>query len=613
MYDKLGPYDFNDDGTVTFQLLLPNKAVAPAQYGGGGLPRIVEVRVVGTFQEHISGAGANWSAGSAPELKSTDHELGTLFRYRTLKLPEGFYEYKFYVAYENAEPRYIADPCTRYGGNQQQNSAFAVGGGDERVPPLANRRPLAEWIVYELQIDDFTAGLPGSRAPLAKVTDKLDHLQRLGVNAVEFMPWTAWPGEGFSWGYNPFSYFSVAHRYTHDPARPADRLVHLKRLIKLCHERGIAVIMDGVFNHAEAGPPHRGYGYYWLYQDPADSPYVGSFEGGGYFLDLDFANRCTQEFIFDVCRYWIEEYEIDGIRFDYTLGFYRPWDRGVGLPELLSQLRAFLSQTGRKDFALILEHEWDYSSVDVVNKVGATSCWLDPYRSHTMDMLGQRGIDGRIMRLLDAGRDFGPGRVPTIYLENHDHQRFMQKVGARDQWWRTQPYMIALLTSPGAVLLHNGQEWGQMDWMPEPGEEEERHRDMPRVQPRPLRWNELQDGPGQAIFSLYRKLIQIRRAHPALCSANFHPRGWLAERETLDSDGFGVDAARGIAVYHRWAGDQRYYVALNFSDEAQSIEVPVAMDGEWEDLLSGWRAAASGNHIRLEVGPHWGHVFYRRG
>ena len=71
----------------------------------------------------------------------------------------------------------------------------------------------------------------GDRAPINAVRDKLDHLQRLGVNAVEFMPWTAWPGGAFDWGYMPFLYFAVEDRYVRDPKDPLRRLDRLKELI----------------------------------------------------------------------------------------------------------------------------------------------------------------------------------------------------------------------------------------------------------------------------------------------------------------------------------------------------------------------------------------------
>lgn len=625
MYEQFGGLVDRQAKTVTFRLFVPDGERAPSQYEGGGLPRIVGVSVVGSFQDP---ADRRWDIDHPVHLAAGDYVdpasgllKGTVYSHTTAPLPDGFYEYKYLVSFENAPPRLVTDPCARYGGSENQNSGFVVGGHAEAVRPLSSPRlPLADLVIYELMIDDFTARLRRpDEAPLEAVVRRLDDLVRLGVNAVEFMPWTAWtfadePGRDFSWGYNPVQYFSVAHKYTHNPSAETDKLVYLKRLVSECHDRGLHVIMDGVFNHADAAPPDRGFPYYWLYQDPADSPYVGHFAEHAFFQDLDYANRCTLEYIRDACVYWIDNFKLDGIRFDNTLGLYRPGDRGHGLPKLLSELRAHLSRTGNKNFALILEHEWDYGAVGVTNSVGATSCWLDPYRSRSMSYLGDRPagvpqIEPPIMRLLDSGRDFDQGRAPTIYVENHDHQRFMLKAGGRQSWPLTQPYIIALFTSAGAPLVYNGQEYGADNDMPEEG--------GGRVVPRPLDWDWLEAEPGPAVFERYRQMIEIRRRHPGLRSMNFYPRGWDESRAEPDPHGFGIDRARHVVVYHRWGDDgqgrtERFYVVLNFSQQTRQVSFEVPGAAPYRELIGGGTAVPSGGRLHVEVGSNWGAVYYQR-
>lgn len=617
MYEQFGGRERGDTKIAEFRLFIPDEALAPTQYEGGGLPQIKELYVVGDFQAQMG--GANWSAGDATRMTKTQYQDGGLvkgwvYSWQTPPLPDGFYQYKYYVAFENAAPRMVGDPCTRYGEPENQASGFVIGGGNIAVvQPHPDRLPLQDLIIYELMIDDFTQQFLNGRAPLDALKDKLDYLVELGINAIEFMPWTAWPSHEFSWGYNPFQYFSVAHRYTLDPANPTNKIFYLKQLINACHEQGIHVIMDGVFNHAEADPPDRGFAYYWLYQDPADSPYVGNFAAHDFFQDLDYANRCTLEFMRDVCTYWIDEFEIDGIRFDNTLGMYKPDDRGHGLPKLLAELRGHLSETKRRNFALILEHSWDYAAIDVTNKVGATGCWFDKFRQLSEEYLGNRRIDGRIMRMLDAGKDFAAGRAPTTYIENHDHARFILKGGGRSAWWKTQPYMIALFTSPGAVLIYNGQEFGEDYWMPE----DDRFTTEKRVKERPLHWEYLADEPGQKLHALYRQLIKLRKEHPGLRSLNFYPSDWPEQQGALDRNGFGVDVERQIVVYHRWgpAEDgqlERFYIVLNFSDSMQRVELQFPENDGWEDLLSGWRPAVQNFRLQVDVGSNWGHVFFKK-
>ncbi len=621
MYERFGSLVDPATQTVTFRLFVPDGERAPSQYDGGGLPRLTSVAVLGSFQP------VPWDRASALPMPPSDfidpdsHILkGTVYS-SSLKLPAGFYEYKYLVTFENAEPRLLTDPCARYGGRKNQDSGFVIGGTDTAVHPLPTPRlPYADLRIYEMMIDDFTANYKSDKqCPFEAVVDKLDDLVDLGINAIEFMPWTAWvypddaSSHDFSWGYNPAQYFSVAHKYTDDPTSDTDKLVHLKHLVNECHRRGIHVIMDGVFNHAEALPPDRGFPYYWLYQEPADSPYVGDFAEHAFFQDLDYANQCTLEYIRDACIYWIEVFKIDGIRLDNTLGLYKPDDRGHGLPKLLSELRGYLSRTANKNFAFVMEHSWDYAAIDVVNKVGATSCWLDPYRSQSMSYLGDRPagkpqIESSMMRMLNSGLNYGTGRAATIYIENHDHRRFMLKAGGRPFWFLTQPYVIALFTSSGATLVYNGQEYGADNDMPEDGNL--------RVVPRPLDWKTLQQDPGPAIRALYKTMMAIRSAHPGLRSPNFYPDKWDENTTSFDPDGYGIDRDKNLVVYHRWGSDaagktEYFYVALNFSADAQSVSFAVPFNGAWSELLSAGTATAVDGRLNVQLTSNWGAIFFR--
>ena len=615
MYEEFGGLVDQIAKTVTFKLFVPDGERAPAQYLGGGLPRITDVFAVGSFQNPPT---RQWDLTAPLRMTPADYPSsgvpkGTVYTYTSPPLPDGFYEYKYLIKFENAPPRLISDPCTRYPGTENQNSAFVVGGHVETVEPLASPRlPYRDLIVYELMIDDFTAKLKQpNEAPLETIVRKLDDLVSLGINAIEFMPWTAWiypddPNNDYSWGYNKSADFSVAHKYTLNPSTETDKLVYLKRLINECHKRNIHVIMDGVFNHADANPPDRGFPYYWLYQDPADSPYVGNFAAHDFFKDLDYANQCTLEYIRDACIYWIDKFQIDGIRLDNTLGFYKPDDRGHGLPKLLSELRGHFSRHKIANFSLILEHSWDYAAIDVVNSVGATSCWLDPYRGQSMDYLGNRPqgipqIEPGIMRMLDSCRDFGAGRVPTTYLCNHDHMRLMLKAGGRSFWYLTQPYIIALFTSPGATLMYNGDEFGADNDMPECG--------PGRVVARPLDWDWFAQDPGPKVFGIYQKMIGIRKQHPALRSPNFYPSKWDESHTQPDEHGFGIDRSRNVVVYHRWdtASDgqtERYYIALNFSKDDQQIswEVPDGNGNPWQELIGNTVATTASGRLQVTVG-----------
>jgi len=325
---------------VTVRLFFPDNAKDASQYQRGGLPCIRTLQIAGDFQ-HLTGGG-DWDLSTAPEMEAEEHDSGVVWRYDLQDVPDGFYQYKYFATFQNGTTRWCTDPCTKYVGTVNQNAGFVVGGN--QIGPVApNQNPTAfpDMLIYELMLDDFTAGYRGNRPPVDAVLDKLDYLVDLGINTVEFMPWTAWRGDDFDWGYDPYLFFSVENRYIEDPADPLNRLFRLQHMIDALHSRGIGVIMDGVFDHVNAGQvPDTGFGYFWLYHNPADSPFIGNYAAAGYFQDLDYHNGCTQQFTTDVCTYWLDRYQLDGIRFDYVQGIFDPADPSHGIPKLIQDLKA---------------------------------------------------------------------------------------------------------------------------------------------------------------------------------------------------------------------------------------------------------------------------------
>ncbi|MCB1018814.1 MAG: 1,4-alpha-glucan branching enzyme, partial [Acidobacteria bacterium] len=581
---------------VSFQLFLPENTVDPTQYVRGGSPRIRIIRVAGDFQALLG--GESWDPLTAPAMSRQPHPSGWLYRYDLpLDLPEGFYEYKYFVTFEDDSRRWCSDPCSKYGGSgEHENAGFAIGGNRVDVRPVQRPKPLQDLTLYELMIDDFTAELRGDGAPIDAVRQRVDYFERLGVNAVEMMPWTAWPGGDFSWGYDPVQFFAVEYRYINDPAEPADKLYRLQRLINALHDRGIHVVMDGVFNHVRAGiTPNQGFPYRWLYLNPADSPYIGDFEGGGFFEELDYQNGCVREFVRDVCLYWMNAFQVDGIRFDYTRGYYRRTDLHVGIARLVADIRDALSPERRAVAPFILEHLPDnrFEAIDDTNRICATSCWFDPLMFAAFAWVREGKLHGDALRVLDAGRDFAPGKLPVTYVENHDHSSLVHEAGGRDRWYKAQPAAIVLMTCPGAPMIHNGQEFAEDYWLPESG--------PGRVEPRPLRWATRGPGSldpaGERLFELYCKLIAIRNEHPALRAANFFPR------YGNHPDGYGVFAERGLAIYHRWGeredgAPERFLVVVSFSDFDQMADIPFPANGEWRDLLNGETATVTDYKLR---------------
>jgi 1,4-alpha-glucan branching enzyme len=618
------------DGTVEFRVFFPGPGLGPYQYRWGGSPQIQSLKVTGSFQ------AAPWDAEHGVELARTSESGGELWSATVRGLQPGFYEYALFVKFMNGSTRLVGDPCTKYGGDGQRGTGGFVidapGYLDVATAPLspAKRRPIQELVIYELMLDDFTKAFRDKSPPVVAMLtkppgagSKVEYIASLGFNAIEFMPWTAWPDESFSWGYNPASFFAVEYSYVNDPKDPRSKIDGLKKLVSECHAQGLHVIMDGVFNHTVADRRGRGFGYYWLYQDPADCPFVGGYGGGGFFEDLDYLNPCTGSFILDVCKYWAKEFAVDGLRLDYTKGYYDPSDPKHGLLKLVSDLRALAPAP-----SITLEHLEGYAAIDVCNRSHADSCWYDPMYWHVHDALyrlrewvkdppGKRDeakspVQPGIMRLLDAATSFEGGRAPTLYIENHDHAQIASNAEGWMRWYRTQPWAIALFTTYGAVLCHNGQEMANDYFMPESGDD--------RVIPRPVLWWTELTAPGlqdlrKAACStrdVYERLARIRKAHPALTSRNFYPRDWQDGWRRFNPDGYGVDCERALVIYHRYTDDlsERIVVVLNFAEYDQSVDVPLSAPGTWEDLLTGERFWVDGS-CRLRghlVRSNWGRV-----
>ncbi|MFP5283225.1 MAG: alpha-amylase family glycosyl hydrolase, partial [Actinomycetes bacterium] len=399
---------------------------------------------------------------------------------------------------------------------------------------------------------------------------------------------------------------------------PAERLSWLKRLVSACHDRGLHVIMDGVFNHVSPAFPYR-----FLYADPTDCPFTAEPFGGSFpgLQDLDFRHPMTGEFVLDVCRYWTQTFDLDGIRFDNTVNFLVPGDLR-GLPELLTGLEEELVRTDRSHFSLTLEH-LRLDAAAVTNATRATSFWDDSLFQAARTGLERGRIDGALLAALDNRRFLDQGKVQTLYLSNHDHSQLGWLAGAREQvgatgaWWRMQPYVIALLTATAVPLVPNGQEFGEEHWLPE-----DDHGTGRRVTGRPLRWKIAGDPIGQTLMALFRRLLHLRREHPALRSPLIYPEAWEPAWGELTDVGVGVAADRQLVVYHRWAeladAVENVVVVLNFGDAFQTVRTPFPLQGTWTDLLAGfdgmgppWTLGVNGSTAEVPVGSHWGRVLHK--
>jgi pullulanase len=617
MYEKFG-FVLSASGEQSISLLIPDKTVDSAQYERGSVSHIASIGIVSDFQHLVSSGSTDWDPASALPMNRTAHPNGYLFVYSFDRpLPDGWYQYQYLVRFDDTTVRLVGDPCTKYGGDAKDRSAFVVGGSPAQPETISQRLPSSDLIIYELMIDDFTKQYRRTRAPIDAIHDKLDLVQSLGINAIEFMPWIAWPDDAsFSWGYDPAYFFSVESAYVSDPGNPLDRLSRLAGLITECHRRKVHVLLDIVLQHARQGAYTNGFPYYWLWQTPTDSPFVGQFEPAGNFgmLPLDYGNACTQQFVTDVCKYWLTRFKLDGFRFDQVTGYDNPQFPAKGAPKLIADLKAYAVSQTLENISFILEDDWGFQVIADSNFIQPTGAWFDVFRSYPFDIFNgfavKGGITASYMRVLNSARDFNAPICPAIYLENHDHATITHELGSRDRWCKAQPYMIALATCSGTLLLHNGQEWGQLENIWE--DDSNAPPAFKRVQSRPLMWEQRDDDTGQRLTGLYSFLMGLRAAHPALRSPNFYPNYYDSSWTRFSPEGYGIDEVRQVAIYHRWSGEDLYMIVLNFSDGVQYVDVPLPRNGIWTDLLNKSSSYTAQNYrlSNFAVSSNWGCILH---
>ncbi len=611
--EKIGSWQIGDspiEGKVQFKVFFPDEEK--------GLQHNIEsIQVAGNFQEVLG--YEKWDHTNAPLLTKTSHPEGEIWSYETpVNLKAGFYEYKYYITFKDAleKPRWVSDPCARYGGRENMNAGFVIGGSQPQDNPIApvsgGRLPLHDLIIYEMMIDDFTSEYRYARASLDAVRDKLKFLKSLGINAILFMPWTAWEDSDFNWGYTPSLYFSVCHRYSNDLLYPSEKLSWLKKLINACHLEGIHVIMDGVFNHVHTKFPYKE--FYQSYDE--NCPYTGSFYGQFSGLqDLDFHKICTQQFIRDVCFYWIDTFKIDGIRFDNTVNFYNNKTLN-GIPNLLKEIDRHITDIGEKNFSLTIEH-LELNASEITNNTRATSYWDNSLYECTFESLRNNCIEPKILNALNTKKYLNdPLNVPTVYIGNHDHSHVNWQAGAHINSgtllaYRTQPYVIAMMTSSGTPMIQNGQEFGEDYWIPE-----DDHGSGRRVQPRPLHWSYPNDKFGKPLVNFYSRLCEIRKSYKILRTGEFYPTHLENWQTYFNDAGFGVDTHRNLVIFKRYGhlstGEfHQFIIVLNFSEYNQRITVNFSDNGLWTDLLSGWAPHIQNYQLEFEIGSNWGHIFFR--
>jgi maltooligosyltrehalose trehalohydrolase len=435
--------------------------------------------------------------------------------------------------------------------------------------------PLPGAVLYELHVGTFT-----TEGTFDAAIERLDHLVELGVDAVELLPVASFDGT-YGWGYDGVHLYAV-----HEPYGGPDGL---KRFVDACHARGLAVVLDVVYNHL--GPSGNYLGEFGPYfTETHSTPW-----GPAVNLDAPGSDQ-VRRWIIDNALSWLRDFHIDGLRLDAVHALVDTRATHV-LEELAVDVEALAAHVGRP---LFLVAESDLNDPRLVRPreaggFGLDAQWADDVH-HALHALltGERQgyyVDfGSLATLCEAltrvyvhagthstfrgrhhGRPFDPSVTAgwrfVTYLQNHD------QVGNRATGDRATAVLSAgmakigaalLLCSPYTPMLFMGEEWGastpwqffssfpdnklaaavregrraefaehgwSVDEVPDP-------QDPTTFEQSRLDWAELDKEPHRELLDWHRQLIALRRSQPDLtdgrldrvsCSSDEDAR-WLVLR-----------------------------------------------------------------------------------
>jgi maltooligosyltrehalose trehalohydrolase len=414
--------------------------------------------------------------------------------------------------------------------------------------------PLEHAVIYELHVGTFTP-----KGTFDSAIERLDYLVELGITHVELMPVAAFPGER-GWGYDGAALFAVYEGYGGPDG--------LKRLVNACHVRGLAVLLDVVYNHF--GPVGNYSGKFGPYiTERHRTPWGGAvnFE--------DWGSDEVRRFFCDNALMWLRDYHIDGLRLDAVHEFF---DRSAihFMEQLAVEVKELSARLGRR-LVLIAESDLNDPRLVKAREVGGYGMdaqWSDDFHHALFTVLTEEGTEkgyyadfGTMAKLAKAltktfvqdgtmyslyrGRSHGrpvEGLSPhqfVAFIQNHDQvgnraigDRIVEVVGMD----RAKVAAGLLLTSPFIPMIFQGEEFAastpfqyfadhedpQMARSVKDGRRGEfeafgwNPADIPdpespeTFEKSKLRWDEVHEGRHEEMLQWYRGLIALRRGSASL-------------------------------------------------------------------------------------------------
>ena len=365
-------------------------------------------------------------------------------------------------------------------------------------------------IIWEIHVRDFTSDpnieTQAQFGTYKAFMEKLDYIKELGVTHIQLLPVLNYyygnelaniereleysaQNNNYNWGYDPHNYFTPEGMYSTDPTNPEARIRELKELIDGIHQRGMGVILDVVYNHTAKMEIFEDIvpGYYH-FMDAEGNP-KSSYGGGR----LGTTHAMTRKLIIDSITYWVDEYKVDGFRFDLmgdmdaeTVQLAYDAARALN-PNVLMIGEGWITYAGDDgDRRVAADQLW-------MNQTDCVACFSDEMRNELKSGFGCEGeprfITGgkRNLRTIFANIKGQPSNITADapgdvaqYIAAHDNLTLHDVIAASIKKDPSVPKHqteiqkrirlgnALVLTSQGVAFLHAGQEYGRTkQWMAE--------------------------------------------------------------------------------------------------------------------------------------------------
>lgn len=365
-------------------------------------------------------------------------------------------------------------------------------------------------MIYEILPRDFIA-----KHDYLTLADTLNYLANLGINAIEIMPISEFEGNE-SWGYNP-SFHMALDKYYGTPE-------HFKAFVDKCHSLGIAVIMDIALNHAYGQNPLAQ--MYWdavNNRPAANNPWFNAIcphEPYCWGNDFNHEVQATKDYVNQINAYWLEEYHIDGYRFDFTKGFVNSSANYSATRIDLLKAMADSIWAINPEAYIILEHWSDNNEEIALSNYGMLLWGNLTYEYHQ----SIKGYSSNLSNGLYTSRGWSNPHLVT-YIESHDEERGTYEAlqfgntsnpnhnvkQLHIALQRTQAAAVVMLTTPGPKMIWQFGELGydySIDY-------------ICRVCNKPIRWDYYSNNARKQLYQVYQATLHLRNTYPVFQSLNF--------------------------------------------------------------------------------------------